>query len=152
MVNKSFKRQAKDHSINVKELRKIKGFELNKGLKAVDLLENYKSIGFQASHIGKAADIIKSIKKEKAELYLACTSNMVSSGLREIIAQLVQKKAICAIITTTGAIEEDFIKSMNDFYLGSFNSDDEIVKKNAINRLGNIFVLRLVACFILFFS
>ena len=65
---------------------------------------------------------------------------MVSSGLREIIAQLVKENLIAAIITTTGAIEEDFIKSMNNFYLGSFHVDDELVKKNAINRLGNIFV------------
>src|SRR3989344_5554936 len=140
MDNISFKKKAKEHSINIKELKKIKGFQLKKGLKVNDLLESYKSIGFQASHIGKAVDILNQIKKDKAELYLACTSNMVSSGLREIIAQLAEKKLIKAIITTTGAIEEDFIKSTNDFYLGSFNVDDEIVKNNGINRLGNIFV------------
>ena len=61
-------------------------------------------------------------------------------GIKEIIAQLAAKKLIAAIITTTGAIEEDFIKTMNDFYLGSFNVDDEVVKNNGINRLGNIFV------------
>lgn len=138
--NISFKRKAQDNSINVRKLMAIKGFPLDKNIKVSELLENYKSIGFQASHTGKAVDIINAIKKEKAELFLACTSNMVSSGLREIIAQLVEKKALAAIITTTGAIEEDFIKSMNDFYLGSFDADDELVKKNAINRLGNIFV------------
>ena len=140
MKNISFKRKAKENSINIKEIKKIKGFQLKKDLKVNELLENYNSIGFQASHIGKAVDILKQIKKDKAELYLACTSNMVSSGLREIIAQLAAKKLIAAIITTTGAIEEDFIKTMNDFYLGSFNVDDEVVKNNGINRLGNIFV------------
>lgn len=138
--NISFRRKASDKSINVRKLRTIKGFAVNKNIKIAELLENYKSIGFQASHIGKAAEIIESIKREKAELFLACTSNMVSSGLREIIAQLVEKKIFDAIVTTTGAIEEDFIKSMNDFYLGSFDADDELAKENAINRLGNIFV------------
>src|SRR3989338_5193152 len=138
--NISFKRKAQDNSIDVRKLTSIKGFPLEKNIKVSELLENYKSIGFQASHIGKAVDIIKTIKKEKAELFLACTSNMVSSGLREVIAQLVEKKAVAAIITTTGAVEEDFIKSMNGFYLGSFDADDELVKKNSINRIGNIFV------------
>jgi len=140
MKNISFKRKAKDHSIKLSELPVIKGFGLDKNIKVSGLLESYGKIGFQASHIGKAVEIIKSIKKEKAELYLTCTSNIVSSGLREIIAQLVEKKLVAAIITSTGAIEEDFMKTMNDFYLGSFNADDKIVKENAINRLGNIFV------------
>ena len=140
MKNPAFKRNLIDKSINLKELPIIKGFNLNKNMKVVELLEDYKTIGFQASHLGNAFDILKSIKKDNAEIYLACTSNMVSSGLREIIAQLVKENLIAAIITTTGAIEEDFIKSMNNFYLGSFHVDDELVKKNAINRLGNIFV------------
>lgn len=140
MKNISFKRKVKDHSIKINELPVIRGFDLDKNLKVSSLLENYSTIGFQASHIGKAVEIINSIKKEKAELYLTCTSNMVSSGLRELIAKLAEKKLVAAIITSTGAIEEDFMKTMNDFYLGSFNADDQIVKKNAINRLGNIFV------------
>src|SRR3989344_2509297 len=140
MKNLSFKRKAKDSSIKVRQLPVIKGFRLDRNMKAADLLGHYKSIGFQASNIGKAAEIIKKIKKEKAEIYLACTSNMVSSGLREVIAQLAEKRLVAAIITTTGAIEEDFMKSMNDFYLGSFNADDELVKKNKLNRMGNIFV------------
>src|SRR3989338_11568109 len=81
--NISFKKKAQDNSIDVRKLTSIKGFPLDKNLKVSELLENYKSIGFQASHIGKAVDIIKTIKKEKAELFLASTSNMVSSGLRE---------------------------------------------------------------------
>lgn len=140
MKNISFKRKAKDSSIKVKQLPVIKGFKLDGNMKAAELLGHYKTIGFQASNIGKAAEIIKKIKKEKTEIYLACTSNMVSSGLREVIAQLAEKKLIAAIITTTGAIEEDFIKSMNNFYLGSFNVDDEMVKNNKLNRMGNIFV------------
>ncbi len=140
MKNTSFRRKAKDSSINVKNFQVIKGFVLDRNMKAAELLERYKTIGFQASSIGKAAEIIRKIKKENAEIYFACTSNMVSSGLREIIAQLAEKKLVAAIITTTGSIEEDFMKSMNNFYLGSFDADDELVRKNKINRIGNIFV------------
>src|SRR3989338_5187158 len=108
MKNASFRRKKKDSSIDVKKLPVIRGFSLDKNIKAKDLLSHYRNIGFQASHIGKAAEIIESIKKEKAEIYLACTSNIVSSGLRELIAQLCEKKLVAGIITSTGAIEEDF--------------------------------------------
>ena len=63
--NISFKRKATDNSIDVRKLRVIRGFPLNKDAKIAEFLENYKSIGFQASHIGKAVNIIKAIKKRK---------------------------------------------------------------------------------------
>ena len=55
MKNISFRRKAKDSSIKVKQLPAIKGFGLNRDMKAIELLRHYKTIGFQASNIGKAA-------------------------------------------------------------------------------------------------
>lgn len=55
---------------------------------------------------------------------------------------------IDCVVTTAGGIEEDFIKCMGDFYigiqknicLGSFNVDDVQYRKNAFNRIGNMFL------------
>ena len=47
---------------------------------------------------------------------------------------------IDCIVTTTGAIEEDIIKCMSNFYMGSFEADDKLLRKNAINRTGNLMV------------
>ncbi len=140
MDNQSFKRKKESKTIDVKELEKIKGFKLDKTLTALELLKNYKNLGFQASNIAKASELIQKMKKENVDIFLTATSNMVSSGLREIIAQLVKNKLVKAIITTTGFIEEDIIKAKNPFYLGSFEVDDSEVKQNKLNRIGNIFV------------
>ncbi|MFH1786108.1 MAG: deoxyhypusine synthase family protein, partial [archaeon] len=124
-------------SIDIASLDKIKGFDPT-------LLGGYasrfKRLGFQASELGRACELVDEIKKEKCAIFLTCTSNMVSSGLREIIAQLCEKKLITAIVTTTGAIEEDVIKTMSPFLLGDFEADDAEVKANSMNRLGNIYV------------
>ncbi len=80
------------------------------------------------------------MRAEKCEIFLSMTSNMISSGLREIVAQLVKEKTVKAIITTTGAIEEDVMKSMKPFRLGSFHVDDSELKANGMNRIGNILV------------
>ena len=140
MQNISFKRKKYSNNIKLDKLIKIQGFNLNKETKIVDLIKNYSNLGFQASHLSQACDIIKKIKRDKCAIFLTVTSNIVSSGLREIVAQLVKENKITAIITTTGAIEEDLIKSNNKFLLGKFEMDDSEVKENKLNRIGNILV------------
>ncbi|MEM4633902.1 MAG: deoxyhypusine synthase [Candidatus Anstonellaceae archaeon] len=138
--NPSFRRKASLHSINPAKLPAICGFEPSPGITARQLVSYYSSIGFQASHLAHAADIAKKMQEEKATLFFSFTSNMVSSGLREIIAHLCRKKKVDCIITTTGSVEEDAMKCFEPFRLGSFDVDDEEAKANGINRIGNIFV------------
>jgi len=138
--NVSFKRKISSRAIRGSALSPIKGFALRPGATAEELLAAYPSIGFQASHLGKAAQVVRKMQEEKATIFLAFTSNMVSCGLREIIAQLCEKKLVHAIITSTGSIEEDVMKCSAPFMLGSFTADDLEVKANGMNRIGNIFV------------
>eukprot|EP00051_Salpingoeca_urceolata_P011975 m.148877 g.148877 ORF g.148877 m.148877 type:complete len:80 (-) comp17331_c0_seq2:679-918(-) len=65
---------------------------------------------------------------------------MVSSGIRETIRFLAQHKMVDVIVTTTGGIEEDFIKCMADTYLGDFARDGAALRKRGINRTGNLLV------------
>ena len=44
------------------------------------------------------------------------------------------------IVTTAGAIEEDFIKCLGKFYIGGFNVNDKEFRKNRFNRIGNMFL------------
>jgi len=140
MDNCSFRREVSSKSIRANELPHVKGFEISKDIPLSKLADLYKTIGFQATHIGQAADILRTIKQDNIPLFLTCTSNMMSSGLREPIAQLVRHKKIAAIITTTGFIEEDIMKSKKPFLVGSFDVDDTEVKANGLNRIGNLFV------------
>jgi deoxyhypusine synthase len=74
---------------------------------------------------------------------LGYTSNLVSSGLREIIRFLVQHKYISGIVTTAGGIEEDLIKCLGPTYLthtGDFNVDGAGLRKRGLNRIGNLIV------------
>lgn len=76
----------------------------------------------------------------RCTIFLGYTSNMVSSGVREIIRYLAEHKMIDAIVTSGGGIEEDFIKCFAPFFLGSFDVDDVEMRKKSWNRIGNIFV------------
>lgn len=118
----------------------IKGPEFNNEMTLSEFINSYSSVGFQASHLGKAIEIIKKMRKDNAKIYLAYTSGIVSSGLRDIVRQLAEKKLIDVIITTTGGLEEDLIKTFKPFLKGSFDVSGKDLRERGINRIGNIFV------------
>ncbi|MBW9221396.1 deoxyhypusine synthase [Methanothermococcus sp. SCGC AD-155-M21] len=106
----------------------------------------YKKIGFQGTHLGRAIEIwkkiedIRSTNKDEITVFLGYTSNMVSSGLREIIAYLVKHKKIDVIVTTAGGVEEDFIKCIKPFLIGDWYLNGAKLREEGINRIGNILV------------
>jgi len=71
---------------------------------------------------------------------LGYTSNLISSGLREVILYLVKHKHVSAIVTTAGGIEEDFIKCLGKTYLADFALDGAGLRKRGLNRIGNLVV------------
>jgi deoxyhypusine synthase len=118
----------------------VKGYDFNNGVNYDKILESYLSTGFQATHLAKAIDIINKMIEEKTTIYLGYTSNLVTSGLREIFCFLAEHKKIEIIVTTAGGIEEDIIKCLGDFKIGSFSASGELLNKEGINRAGNIFI------------
>ena len=88
----------------------IKGYDFNKGANYKELMKSMKGTGFQATNLAKAIEITNEMIKESAFIFLGYTSNMISSGNREIIRWLVEHKKVNVLVTTTGGIEEDIIK------------------------------------------
>src|SRR3989344_797205 len=118
---------------------KIEGYDFDNGINYPEMIKKFSSTGIQASNLSKAIDIAKKMIKGKAFIFLGYTSNMVSSGNREIIKYLVKNKMVNVCVTTCGGIEEDIIKCLGDFVLGDFNANGEELRKKGINRIGNIF-------------
>jgi len=118
----------------------VKGYNFSKGTDYEKLIDSYLTTGFQATHFAKALDIINKMINEKCTIYLGYTSNLVTSGLRDIFRYLAENKKIEVIVTTAGGIEEDFIKCLGSFKIGKFSASGELLREKGINRTGNIFV------------
>src|SRR3989304_9123728 len=103
-------------------------------------MRKMSSVGLQASALSRAIEITNKMIKDNAFIYLGYTSNMVSSGLREVFRYLVKHKKVNVVVTTGGAIEEDIIKCLGDFVLGDFRASGKELRNKGINRIGNIFV------------
>lgn len=82
-------------------------------------------------------------QETRCNIFLGFTSNLVSSGLREIIRFLVQHNCVKAIVTTAGGVEEDLIKCLGPTYStphGEFNVDGATLRRKGLNRIGNLVV------------
>ena len=118
---------------------KIRGYDFSKGANYKEIVKSFGSTGFQASNFHRAIEITNKMVKEGAFIFLGYTSNMVSSGLRDVFRYLVQNKKVNTVVTTAGGVEEDIIKCLGKFVLGDFRADGEELRKKGINRIGNIY-------------
>jgi deoxyhypusine synthase len=124
------------------EFEKVEDVKLRKDMGIEDLVEIYKKIhGFMPAHLYRAIEIIKEMKKKCDTRFLSFTGNIVATGVRGILAQLIEEKVFNVIITTCGAIDHDIAKSFGGTYVkGFFEVNDVELHRRNIHRLGNIFI------------
>ena len=142
------------------ELPVVKGYDFNNGLDYEQLLDKFIDVGFQATHLGRAMNVTNNMikwrlsdeplpedeeedpsvdrSKIKATIFLGYTSNLISSGLREVIRFLCEHKMVDCIVTTAGGIEEDFIKCLKPTFVSEFNANGAELRKRGLNRIGNL--------------
>lgn len=106
------------------------GYDFNKGIDYNNIFSNYLNLGIQATHLSNAIDIVKNMLKSKDELgekmkiYLGISSNIISSGMRELITFLCRHKLVDIIVTTGGAVDADIMKCFGDFYVKEGEIDE----------------------------
>ncbi len=103
-------------------------------------ISKFRDFGFQATEAYRACEVIRKMKKEGATVFLSCTSNLIASGMRDTIRELVKRKFVDAIITAGGAIDHDIARCKVKYISSGFGQDDAKLHKKGINRLGNVLV------------
>ncbi|ADM26915.1 deoxyhypusine synthase [Ignisphaera aggregans DSM 17230] len=123
-------------------MESVKDVKLYRGMDIEKLIEIYKDIhGFMASHLYEAIEIVREIKKSCDVRIISFTGNIVSTGVRGIIAQLLKEKIFNVVITTCGTLDHDIARSYGGRYLkGFFDANDIELHREGIHRLGNIFI------------
>ncbi len=127
-------------TIDLSHLPEVRGYDFEKSFDFLEFISSYKSTAFQGTHLGYAVDAVNEMRKKHATIFLSCTSNIISSGLREIVKFLVKNRHIQFVVTTAGGIEEDLIKCMSPFHVGTFDIKGKILFERGVARIGNIFV------------
>jgi deoxyhypusine synthase len=119
---------------------KVEGYTYSQPFDLDKFIEALSTTGFQATNLAKGVEIVNLMRKDNAFIFLGATSNMVSSGIRETLTFLAKNSHVNCIVTTAGGVEEDIIKCLKEFALGSYDIPGEHLFNSGINRTGNIFV------------
>ncbi|TPX55460.1 hypothetical protein PhCBS80983_g05294 [Powellomyces hirtus] len=142
----------------------VKGYDFNNGVDYAAIMASYIRTGYQATSIGQAIEEINRMihwrlsdepvpedeqdeyrdpevrQNVKCKIFLGYTSNLVSSGLREVIRYLVEHRMVDCIVASAGGVEEDFIKCLGSTYVGAFSLPGVELRRKGLNRIGNLLV------------
>jgi len=120
----------------------IKDYDFSRAMSVDELvLQMEKAWGFTAGKLTVGVGILEDmIKDGKCVKFLSFTGNLVATGTRGALKELVKRKLVDVIITACGTLDHDIARCWKNYYKGSFVMNDVKLHEKNINRLGNVLV------------
>ena len=105
------------------------------------VLQMEKAWGFTAGKLATGVNILeRMIKMHNCVKFLSFTGNLVATGTRGALKELVKRNLVDVIITACGTLDHDIARCWRNYYKGSFVMNDVELHEKKINRLGNVLV------------
>jgi deoxyhypusine synthase len=105
------------------------------------VLQMEKAWGFTAGKLAVGLKIMeKMVEDKKCVKFLSFTGNLVATGTRGALKELVKRKLVDVVVTTCGTVDHDVARCWKNYYKGSFLMSDARLHGEEINRLGNVLV------------
>lgn len=123
-------------------MKPVKDINITKEQTVKDLVwQMSESGGFMAKNLAVGVDIMKEFVNDRDCLrFLSFPADIISTGTRGIIRDMVKNKMFDVLITTCGTLDHDLARSFKDYYQGDFSLDDAELYKKQMHRLGNIII------------
>lgn len=121
-------------------MKKIQAFSPRKNISVSQLVNSYSNLGFQASSLSKAVDVIEEMIKDKdCTVFLGMAGALVPAGLKNIIVDALNRKLIDVFVTTGANFTHDLIEDLGgSHYLLDENKIDDInLNKKNLYRMYN---------------
>jgi deoxyhypusine synthase len=120
----------------------VKDYEFTEQMSVDELVNQLdRAWGFTAGKLAAGVNIVESMVKTKGCIkFLSFTGNLIATGTRGVIRELVKRKLVDVIITTCGTLDHDVARCWKDYYKGSFVMNDSKLHQKGVNRLGNVLV------------
>jgi deoxyhypusine synthase len=100
-----------------------------------------KAWGFTAGKLAVGLNIMERMVEDKRCVkFLSFTGNLVATGTRGALKELVKRKLVDVVVTTCGTVDHDVARCWKNYYRGSFLMSDARLHGEEINRLGNVLV------------
>jgi deoxyhypusine synthase len=120
----------------------IEDHSFSEGMSVDELVSQMeKAWGFTAGKLATGLNILEKMAKDKKCVkFISFTGNLVATGTRGVLKELVKRKLVDVVVTTCGTIDHDVARCWKDYYKGSFLMNDAKLRDKDINRLGNVLV------------
>lgn len=120
----------------------VKDLNLRAEMSVKELIDQFGSSGgFTTRELFLASEILKEmINDNECVSFLSFPACIVATGARGVIRKMVQEEMIDVLVTTCGTLDHDLARVWRDYYHGSFELNDEELRRNGINRIGNVLV------------
>lgn len=120
----------------------VEDYILSRGMTVDNLvLQMERAWGFTSGKLAQGVRVLqKMIEEPKCVKFLSFTGNIVATGTRGVLRELVKRKFFDVIVTACGSLDHDIARCWKDYYKGSFMMDDVKLHAENMNRLGNVLV------------
>jgi deoxyhypusine synthase len=120
----------------------VEDYELLEDMSVKDLvLQMEKAWGFTAGKLAMGVKILKMMVTDAGCIkFLSFPANIVATGTRGALKELVKRRLVDVIVTTCGTLDHDVARCWKEYYQGSFLMDDAELRERDISRLGNVLV------------
>ena len=119
----------------------VKDININSDTKLGDLVEQFgEAGGFVASKVSTASSIVKDMNSVDCTKFVSFPADIMATGTRGLMKQIVENNMADVVVTTCGTLDHDIARVLADYYHGDFAMDDELLRDEGVNRLGNVLV------------
>jgi len=100
-----------------------------------------RSGGFMAKNLAEVCATLDSMyARPGCVKFLSFPADIVATGARGLLIDLVRGGMVDAIVTTCGTLDHDVARTVGSYYEGSFSEDDLKLRRSGYHRLGNVLV------------
>ncbi|MHC4984556.1 MAG: deoxyhypusine synthase family protein [Planctomycetota bacterium] len=123
--------------------RKVHQADLGRNTKVADLVEQMGGMSIQARNIGRCAEVLKRLYKDKARptVFLGLAGPLIAAGLRKVILDLVVGGYVDVIVSTGAILYQDIYQARGfQHYRGTPTADDVELHELRIDRIYDTYV------------
>ena len=123
-------------------MKKVRDFHATPSADVASLVEDMgKGGGFMAKNLYEVASTLDSMcARERCVKFLSFPAAIVATGTRGVLIDMVKEGMVDVIVTTCGTLDHDIARTAGDYYEGSFDLDDSLLRRRGYHRLGNVLV------------
>lgn len=121
----------------------VEDFDLARATSPASILAEFERMGgFTPKQVTDAVGVLRRMTEDGATILCSFPAAPIATGLRGVLVELVKRKLVHGLITTSGTLDHDLARTWGAYHHGSFQLDDAELYTKGFHRLGSVLVPR----------